>query len=35
MIKKTFVCSESMIKKVERFSHNLMENKKEAGIIEK
>ena len=32
---KTFICSETIIDKVERLSHNLMENKKNAGMSDK
>ena len=34
-IYKTFSCLEIIINKFERFSHNLMENKKEAGMSDK
>ena len=29
---KTFICLENIINKSDRLSHNLMENKKEAGM---
>ena len=32
---KTFICLETIIDKVERLSHNLMENKKNAGMSDK
>ena len=32
---KTFICLENIINKFERLSHNLMENKKEAGMSDK
>ena len=32
---KTFICLEIIIDKVERLSHNLMENKKNAGMSDK
>ena len=31
---KTFVCLESMIKKLETLLHNLMENKKKQGLVQ-
>ena len=31
-IYKTFICLENILNKFERLSHNLMENKKEAGV---
>ena len=34
-IYKTFICLENIINKFERLSHNLMENKKEAGMSDK
>ena len=32
---KTFICLKNIINKFERLSHNLMENKKEAGMSDK
>ena len=32
---KTFICLETIINKFERLSHNLMENKKDAGMGDK
>ena len=34
-IYKTFICLEIIISKFDRFSHNLMENKKESGMSDK
>ena len=34
-IYKTFICLENIINKFEKLSHNLMENKKEAGMSDK
>ena len=33
-IYNTFICLENIVNKFKRFSHNLMENKKEAGMSE-